>query len=63
MNTPAGVTVNPVPCGVTWTPDAAFGRGFPTLTVIAASLPGEKVSGLWATVTLSGVSSTRTGTG
>ncbi len=63
MNPLVGVTVKPVPSGITWTPEAAFGRGFPTRTVISAVRDSEKASGLSTTDTLSGVFSTWTGTG
>ncbi len=63
MNAPVGVTAKPSPSGVTWTPSAAFGRGFPTRRLRVASLPGEKVSGLPTISRESGVSSTLTATG
>ncbi len=64
MNPPVGVTVKPLPpCGITWTPEAAFGRGLPTRTVISAVRDSAKASGFWITDALSGVFSTWTGTG
>ncbi len=63
MNAPVGVTVNPVPCGITWTPDTSFGRGLPIRTVMSAVLPSEKVSGFPTIDAARGVSSTWTGIG
>ena len=63
MNPPVGVTVNSFPCGITWTPEAAFGRGLPTLTVMSAVRDSAKASGFLITDALSGVFSTWIGTG